>query len=45
MSSLLIKVVFINRLIRDDFKEGKVPVKRERLTMERIVGAISLAIS
>ena len=32
-------------MIRDDFKkEGEVPVRTERLTMERIVGAISLAI-
>ena len=45
------KVFFIKRrvfssvLIRDDFKEeGKAPVRRDRLTMERIVGAISFAI-
>ena len=32
-------------MIRDGLKEeGKVPVRRERLTIERIVGAISLAI-
>ena len=31
--------------MRDDFKEKrKAPIRRERLTMERIVGAISLAI-
>ena len=31
-----------SRLIRDDFKEeAKVSVRRERLTMKRIVGAIS----
>ena len=37
--------LFSNGLIRDDFKkEGKAPVRMERLTMERIVGAISLAI-
>ena len=39
------KVLFSNWLIRDNFKEeGKVPVRRERLTMERIVGAISMVI-
>ena len=44
--SLLSEDFFSNGLIIDDFKEeGKVPVKRERLTMERIVEAISLAIS
>ena len=32
-------------LIRDDLRrEGKVPVRNERLTIERIVGDISLAI-
>ena len=44
-SSLLSKGFFSNGLIRDDFKEeGKVPVRRKRLTMERIIEAISLAI-
>ena len=39
------KVPFSNELIRDNFKEkGKVPIRREKLTMDRIVGAISLAI-
>ena len=34
-----------NGLFRDDFKEErKVPVRSERLTMKRILGAISLAI-
>ena len=37
--------LFSNGLIRDDFKEeGKAPVIRKRLTIERLVGAISLTI-
>ena len=36
---------FSNGLIKDDVKEdGKVPVRKKRLTMERIVRQISLAI-
>ena len=36
---VFIEMFFSNGLIRDDFKEeGRVPVRRERLTMARIVG-------
>ena len=35
--------IFSNGLIGDDFEEeGEAPVRRKRLTMERIVGAFSL---
>ena len=44
-SSLLSDGFFSNELIRYDFKKvGKVPVKKERLTMERNCREISLAI-
>ena len=45
MASLLREWFFSNGMIRDGFKkERKVPIRRQRLTIERIVGAISLAI-